>query len=124
MALSTRKFPSAMTSEGYASSRSSFLIPSLDGELGFVDIRTGKRYDSAYLVYIGRSITSSDVLEKLLVRPGDMDQVRLAVDSMIEELARFKVGNVVAVDAIESGKTRLRLVANAPKSKPGPKLPG
>ena len=124
MALSTKKFPSAMTAEGYASSRSSFLIPSVDGKLAFVDIRTGKRHDSAYLVYIGRSITASDVLEKLSVELGDMDRVRLAVDSMIEELARFKVGNVVAVDAIESGKTRLRLVANAPKSRPGPKLPG
>ena len=124
MALSTKKFPSAMTAEGYASSRSSFLIPSVDGELRFVDIRTGKRHESAYLVYIGRSITATDVLEKLSVEPSDLERVQRLVDSLIEELARFKVGNVVAVESSEAERVRLRLVANAPKSRPGPKLPG
>jgi hypothetical protein len=124
MPLSAKKFPSAMTAEGYASSRSSFLIPSLDGELLFVDIRTGKQHDCAYLVYIGRSITAADVLEKLSVEPGDLERVQRLLDSLIQEVARFKVGNVVAVESSEADRVRLRLVANAPKSRPGPKLPG
>jgi len=124
MALSTKKFPSAMTAEGYASSRSSFLIPSVAGELRFVDIRTGKGHESAYLVYIGRPITAADVLEKLTVAPRDLERVLRLLESLIEELARFKVGNVVAVESFEADRVRLRLVANAPKSRPGPKLPG
>ena len=124
MALSTKKFPSTMTAEGYASSRSNFVVPSLDGELRFFDIRSGKSHESAYLVYIGQPITTVDVLQKLSVEPSKLEQLHLLVDSLIEELARFKVGNVVTVESSEGGRVRLRLVANAPKPRPGPKLPG
>jgi len=113
-----------MTAEGYASSRSNFVIPSLDGELRFVDIRNGKSHEAAYLVYVGRPITTADVLQKLSIEPSDLERAPLLVDSLIEELGRFKVGNVVAVESSEGGKVRLRLVANSPKSRPGPKLPG
>jgi hypothetical protein len=124
MESATKKFLSGMTAEGYASSRGNFVIPALDGGLWFVDIRTGKRHENAYLVYIGRPICASDVLQKLTIEPGDLTRVRNLLDSLINELQRFKVGNVVAVEYSDANILRLRLVATAPKPRPGPKLPG
>jgi hypothetical protein len=121
---STKTFPAAMTADGYASSRSAFVLPSLDGHPWFVDLRTGKKHEAAYLVYIGRSISADDVLQKLQSEPSDFARARNLVLSLITELQRFKVGNVVAVEHSDGEQVQLRLVASAPKSRPGPQLPG
>jgi hypothetical protein len=124
MEASTKKFPSALTAEGFASSRSTFVIPSLDGGHWFVDLRTGKKHETAYLVYLGTSITAEDVLQKLSNEPTDLVRARNLINSLIGELNRFKIGNVVAVEHSDGENVKLRLVANAPRSRPGPKLPG
>jgi hypothetical protein len=124
MEASTRKFPSALTAEGFANSRSAFVIPSLDGGHWFVDLRTGKKHEAAYLVYLGRSITADEVLQKLANEPIDLLRARNLINSLVGELHRFKIGNVVAVDDSDGESVKLRLVANAPRSRRGPKLPG
>jgi hypothetical protein len=122
MSASTKKFPATLTAEGYASSHSAFVFPALDGRTCFVDLRTGKSHETAYLVYVGRSVTADDILQKLTVDPCDHDRVQALAESLITELQQFKIGNVVAVEHNEGDRVYLRLVATSPKSPPGPRL--
>jgi hypothetical protein len=122
--LTTKKFLARLTADGYASSRSPFVVPALGGRPWFVDLRTGKQQETAYVVYIGRAITADDVLQKLSGEGSDPEAIRGLVNCLITELQQFKIGNVVAVEQSDGRQVRLRLVAAAPKSKPGPKFPG
>ncbi len=109
----TKRFLATLTAEGYASPRSSFVVPSLDGSLWFVDPRTGNRHDSAYVVYIGRSITADDVLRYVGGTLQDPERSRRLMDSLIAELQRFTIGNVVAIERSDGERLGLRLVARA-----------
>lgn len=122
-AQATKKFVCALSAKGHAQSRAPFLIPALDGTRAFIDVRNGKAHETGYVVYVGVAITADDVLKKVEVSVADVAQARLLIDSFIVELQRFKIGNVVAVEQSEGRLVRLRLIANAPKAEPGPKLP-
>lgn len=119
----TKKFLNALTADGYASGRSAVVVPDLDGNPWFVDVRTGKRHDTAYVVYVGRSITTDDVLEAIQIEIPDEIRVRQLVNSVIVSLPQFRIGNVVAVTSPDGMSALLRCVANSPKRRPGPSLP-
>lgn len=110
----TKKFLATLTAEGYASSRSSFVIPALDGSPWFVDLREGKRHDAAYLVYIGHPIKADDVLRKAGSEAQDSERARRLIDALIGELQRFRIGNVLATEHTDGEHLQLRLVASAP----------
>lgn len=120
----TKKFVKALTAKGMASSRSAFVVPAIDGSREFVELQNGKRHDAAYLVYIGRSITAEDVLQRLSSQVQDLERARRLINSLLNELQRFKVGNVVAIEQSNGEQVQLRLVATTPKPGPRPKLPG
>ena len=119
----TKKFVARLTADGYASSRSCFLIPSMDGSPCFEEILTGKRHDVGYLVYTGRDINRDDVITKLGERPSNVERLTGMIDSYLTEITKFKVGNVVAIEASDDANVQLRLVSSTPKSRPGPRLP-
>jgi hypothetical protein len=118
----TKKLVGALSTKGHARARAPFLIPALDGTPAFIDIRNGKSHETGYVVYVGVAITADDVLKKVDVNVANVAQARLLISSFIVELQRFKIGNVVAVEQSDGSVMRLRLIANAPKAEPGPKL--
>ncbi len=117
----TKRFLAALTRDGRASPRSQFLIPSLDHELTFVEIGTGKTHDHAYIVFVGREITVEDILVRMERR--NSESARL-ITSLINELQRFRIGNVVALTENSGDGVKLRLVSNSPRPRPSPELPG
>jgi hypothetical protein len=119
----TKKFVGALSAKGHARARAPFLIPALDRTLAFIDIRNGQAHETGYVVYVGVAITADDVLKKVEVNVVDIAQARLMINSFIFELQRFKIGNVVAVKQSEGSLVRLRLIADAPNTVAGPKLP-
>jgi len=119
----TKKFVNALSKDGSAAGRSRFLIPALDGSAQFEEIGTGKRHDMGYLVYTGKELSPDDVAKKCTVEDSPSDALRRLIDSYLSAVAKFKVGNVVAIDYIADGQVRLRLISQMPKSKAGPRLP-
>jgi hypothetical protein len=120
---STKRMTSALTKDGRASSRSAFVIPSLDGTCRFVELSGKKLHEHAYLAFIGRPITAEDVVAKLSPDLEDRDEVISFLNCFILELQRFKIGNVVAIEELDGSVIRLRKVAERPVAEQGPKLP-
>ncbi len=118
----TKKFINGLSKDGSAAGRSRFLVPARDGSNQFEEIETGKRHDIGYLVYTGKELSADNVAKQWTVEVLQSDALRL-IDSYLSEIAKFKVGNVVAIERVGDGQVRLRLVAQTPKSKAGPKLP-
>lgn len=121
---STKRFVNSLTKAGYTNGRSVWLIPALDGSLWFVDLKRGKRHDCGYLVHTGIAITPEDVVEKMEFRDRDDVLIQGLIESYIIELSRFRIGNVVGVEASDGKQVRLRLIAPVAKSPTGPRLPG
>ncbi|MBL9091238.1 MAG: hypothetical protein JNL96_08435 [Planctomycetaceae bacterium] len=119
----TKKFVNALSKDGTAAGRSRFLLPAIDGSAQFEEIGTGKRYDMGYVVYTGKELSPDDVAKKCTIEDSHLDALRRLIDSYLSEIAKFKVGNVVAIDHNADGQVRLRLISQMPKAKAGPKLP-
>jgi hypothetical protein len=119
----TKKFVNALSKDGSAARRSRFLVPARDGSAQFEEIETGKRHDVGYLVYTGKELSTDDVAQKMTFEESESDALRRLIDSYLSEIAKFKVGNVVAIERTSDNLVRLRLMSQTPKSKAGPDLP-
>jgi len=122
--VSTKKFLSALTSDGRARRRGPFVMPAPDGSAHFVALQSGKQHSTAYVVYTGVDLTADEVLAKASAVVAGHREARNLAESLLTSLQHFKVGNVVAVESNNQSTIQLRLVSNSPKTKPGPKLPG
>ncbi|MBL8183000.1 MAG: hypothetical protein JNL64_15485 [Blastocatellia bacterium] len=74
------------------------LIPSADST-GFVEISSGKKWKAGLVVFTGRDVTVEDICEKLVASnkfPVD-DQTRNRISQMLEQLATFKIGDIVGL---------------------------
>jgi hypothetical protein len=122
--LTTKRFTAAMTKDGRAKMRAPFLIPALDGRSLFVEMKTGKTHELAYIVFVGVAVSPEEVLSKLQQPVNDRSQAVRHLTAFIEQLAAFKLDNVLAVDRNGDGLPVLRKVADRTVREPGPKLPG
>jgi hypothetical protein len=113
----TKKFINALAKDGSAAARSRFLVPARDGSTQFEEIDTGKFHDAGYLVYTGKEITTDVVVKSWAAANADVDSFRSLIDNYLAEIARFKVGNVVAIELNSSGRVTLRMVSQTPKHK-------
>jgi len=117
--MKTRKLPYSLTKDGRASLRGEHLVPSLEmPRLNlFVGVKTGKKYEKGYLVYLGKDVTVDDIGEKLGLKLEQMSLGRPAIESFITALQRFKIGNVVSVSFPETDKCVLTKEAEHPPTK-------
>jgi hypothetical protein len=86
-------------------------------------VKTGKTYERGYLVYLGKEISTEDIMTKLDI-PGDSEtDARSIIQSFMEELSVYKIGNVVSVSFSESDRCILKKEAESPNSDHKKKLP-
>jgi hypothetical protein len=120
----TRKLLAALNAKGQASNRGAFVIPSPDGTPSFVEVRSGKIHQTAYMVYVGKDTTVSELADRAARVISEPNRTTALLGSYLEELQRFKIGNVLEIESNNGTTVRLRLVSNTPKFTAGPKLPG
>lgn len=116
--MKTRKLPYSLTKDGRASRRGEHLVPSLEmpRQNLFVGVKTGKKYEKGYLVYLGTDVSVDDIAEKLGLKPEQMSLSRLAIESFITALQSFKIGNVISISFPETDKCVLTKEAERPRS--------
>jgi len=122
--LTTKRFTAAMTKDGRAKMRAPFVVPAFDGRSVFVETKSGKAHDQAYVVFVGLAVSPEEALSKVQNPPADRDAALRQLRSFIEQVAQFKLGNVLAVERAADGLPLLRKVAEHPARESGPKLPG
>ena len=114
--MKTRKLPYSLTKDGRASLRGEHLIPCLEvpRQNLFVGVKSGKKYEKGYLVYLGKDITTQDIFSELALREEQFSQFQLVIDSFLTALQGFKVGNVVSLSFSEKDKCVLTKEAERP----------
>jgi len=116
--MKTRKLPYSLTKDGRASLRGEHLIPCLETPRQnlFVGVKSGKKYETGYLVYLGEDVTTEDILNELGLGEQEAYQVRPVIDSFLTALQSFKIGNVISVCFSETEKCDLIKQAERPPS--------
>jgi hypothetical protein len=99
------------------------VVPAFDGRPLFVETKTGKAHERAYVVFGGTSVTPEEAFSKLRDAPPDRDDALRQLGSFIEQVAQFKLGNVLTVERGAEGLPLLRKVAEHPARKPGQSFP-
>ena len=121
----TKKLPHSMTQDGRATQRGEHLVPCLDfpRKNVFIGVKTGTRYTTGYLVFLGKDISSEDILKKLnKTQPAQAD--RRAIESFLSELQSLKIGNVVSLQFTDDDCCRFEKTADHPVTdKPRRALP-
>ena len=113
-----------MTKDGKAALCGEHLVPCSDSprKSYFVGVRTGKIYDLGYLVYLGEEITTKEILRKLRLSDEAARDAKPVLESFVQGLSAYKIGNVVSVSFPESSRCVLNKEAEAPKSEGKAKL--
>ena len=114
--MKTRKLLYSLTKDGRASLRGEHLLPCLEmpRQNLFVGVKTGKKYEKGYLVYLGKDVSVDDIAEKLGLQSEQISLARPAIESFIAVLQSFKIGNVVTVFFPETNKCVLTKQADRP----------
>jgi hypothetical protein len=115
---STRKLPCSLRADGAATRRSEHLVPCLTGEKPvFVGVKTGKEYGTGAISYLGRDVSTDDILTKLDLPPAEVGCARPILDEYLNQLQDFKIGNVLSLSWEGTPKALvLRKEANKPPS--------
>ncbi len=116
--MKTRKLPFSLTKDGRASLRGEHLIPCLEipRQNLFVGVKSGKKYEKGYLVYLGEDVTTEDILSELGLGEREVCQARPVIDSFLSVLQSFKIGNVISISFSETGKCDLIKQTERPPS--------
>jgi len=103
-----------MTKDGHATQRGEHLVPclALPRENTFIGVKTGKRYATGYLVFLGKEITAEDILKKLNDHPSQAD--RRVIESFLSALQGLTIGNVVSLQFTTDECCRLTKTAERP----------
>lgn len=115
-----------MTKEGRATLRGEHLVPCLEmpRQNVFVGVKTGKKYDKGYVVYVGREVNPDDILKKLNLSVEAIPEARSILESFVQELQAYKIGNVISVSFPDNSKCALKKELERPTfEEPKRKLP-
>jgi len=88
-----------MTKDGRAGRGGEHLVPCLEmpRQNVFIGVKTGKKHPQGHLVYLGpRDVDSAEILRKLKMENRATDVDRRALESFLNGLQAFKIGNVVS----------------------------
>jgi len=111
---STRKLPVSYNPRTGKMGRREFLVPHLsgNGELGFIGIKSGRRFQSGALNYVGKDVTPEMLLERYCEKqpmPSDRTEAVRRLTAFVEALQAFKIGNVLSVSYTTDSLPVLRL---------------
>jgi hypothetical protein len=123
--MTTKKLLQSMTKDGKATLRGEFLVPYVltPRRNCFIGLKTGKTYDSGYLVYIGKEVSTGEIITKLDIAEDAEADVRALLQSFMDKLSVLKIGNVVSVSFPESNRCILKKEAESPNYNHKKKLP-
>jgi hypothetical protein len=120
----TRRFTAGMTKDGRAKTRAPLVVPAFDERAVFVEIKTGRVHERAYVVFVGEPVNPEEALSRVEPSPPDRAAALIQMRSFIEQVAQFNLGTVLAVDRDVDGLPLLRKVAEHPAREVRAKLPG
>lgn len=92
----------------------------------FCGIKTGEEYKQAVVTFIGRSIEPKDVVEKCKISKAlvsDKVEALSFINSYFEQLANYKIGNLLEIIYAENGSYRLIKVSERPPTENKRRLP-
>ena len=120
---STKKMLVAFDLARPDSQTSDFLIPwNRDGQRVFLGLKSGKEIALGRMVFIGRSITESDLFAKLVDSGAvieNVDETLALLRSYLDGLQSLKIGNVAQILSVVQGNgpdVELELIANTPSA--------
>ena len=123
---STRKLPQTLTADGRASRGGEHLVPSLamPRQNVFVGVKSGKKFAKGYLVYLGpRDVGTDEILNKLGMTATATEVDRAALNSFLQGLQQFKIGNVVSFAFVSPDLCVITKEADRPVSESNGRLP-
>jgi hypothetical protein len=129
MEIKTRRLLVSLTFGSFKCTSNEFLIPFLKIEErinGFLGIKSGKIFTYGAVSFIGKEISASDILRRIdasKVKTMDLSTALRVLNSYLEKLQAFKIGNVLEIEYLPNGDLRMIKVAERPPSEKGPKLP-
>ena len=124
----TKKLPVPINPKtGKPKSGGDFLVPlpAAEATSGFIGIKSGKRFETGALVYLGVPVTTVDIRERIAAHAA-FDASYLSddlLDAYLDALADFKLCNVLSVSYTPSGQLTLNKTAEHFPFGSGPRLP-
>jgi hypothetical protein len=90
--------PCSLKKDGTPSTRSEHLVPCLSEKKPlFVGVNTGKEYATGAVSYLGRDVSTADILAKLDLSSSEAKRARPILDEYLTQLQQFKIGNVLSL---------------------------
>ncbi len=111
--ITTKKLPVAISFAEFATRADEFLVPTnIGGKSSFLGIKSGKPFPYGALSYLGRSVSAQDILEKLSAAKISSEAIsKEMLESYLDALSLFKIGNILAVESVSGPVVRLTKVA-------------
>jgi hypothetical protein len=116
--ISSKKILHSLTRDGKATSRGEHLVPCLSKsrENVFIGVKTGKKHQRGYICYLGEELSPDDVLRKLGMSGDAAAESKPVLEAFFQQLARFKIGNVLEITFPGPNSCMLEKVAERPQS--------
>jgi hypothetical protein len=112
--ITTKKLPVAVSFAEFSTRADEFLVPAnIGGKSSFIGIKSGKSFPYGALSYLGKSVSADSILEKLAVGKVSSDAIsKEMLESYLEAISAFKIGNILAVESVTGSLVRLKKVAD------------
>jgi hypothetical protein len=124
----TRKLPRNTTKKGKKTTRGESLLPQLSGDApsGFIGLRSGRKFESGYIVYLGRDVTPEMMLDDFCENNLPPDDRAVALDRLrayVQALQSCKIGNLVSISYTARGLPLLKIEREYVLMEPNNRLP-
>lgn len=125
----TKRLPVSLSFGNFKCSSSEFLIPFTGGNdhpTGFMGIKTGKSFPYGALSFLGKEISTPEILDKLKsckTQIWDAPAVVKILNRYLEKLQEFRIGNILEIEYLMEGDIRLIKIAERPPTEKGTHLP-
>ena len=126
--IATRKLPRNTTKKSAKTARGEYLLPQLSGDApsGFLGMKSGRTFESGYIVYLGRDVTPEMMLDEFCEYnppPKDLDRARERLRAFVQALQACKIGNLLSITYTTNGLPVLKIEREFLLREPDSRLP-
>jgi len=120
--------PVSLSYEDFRTNKNEFIVPFVKSESknGFMGIKSGEEFKYGAISYIGKEITTNDILDKMEksgVVTTNKEDLIVSLDRYLEEIQSLKIGNIIKIEYLPDGNFNLVKVAEKTPGKKRSKLP-
>jgi hypothetical protein len=124
----TKKMPVSLSYEEFRTNKNEFLVPFIQGDKkdAFMGIKSGDEFRYGAISYIGKEISTNDILDKMEkagVLTKSKEDLIASINRYLEEIQSLKIGNIIKIEYLPDGNFNLVKVAEKPPGKKRSKLP-